>query len=286
MDELLNALSRAVSFGTPILFGALGALVNERAGVVNLGVEGMMSVGALAGFAVAYSGGHPVLAILAAMLAGALLALLHAVTSITLRANQFVSGLALTLVGVGVAGLLGKRFEGFPLFSRLPEWPLALVALLLVLGLAFYLNGTRAGLVLRSAGENPAALDVLGFSVTRTRVLAVLAGGALAGLGGAFLSLAYRPSWTDGMVGGLGWVAVALVIFVGWNPIRALFGALFFGLLYYLQFRLQGGTRIPTEVFAALPYALVIVVLAVAGARGTQGNAPEALGRPYSRGER
>lgn len=291
MDELLNALLRALAFGTPLLLASLGAVINERAGVVNLGVEGMMALGALAGFAVAYGDGSPGsgsiwLGILAAMAAGGLAALLHAFVTITLRANQFVSGLSLTLLGLGIAGLLGKKYEGFPLFGQPSQWPFTIGAIVLALALAFWLTSTRAGLTLRSVGENPAAADVLGLNVNLIRYGAVTFGGALAGLAGAYLSLVYRPSWTDGMTAGLGWIAVALVIFVGWNPLRAIFGSIFFGLLYYLQFRLQGKTFIPTEFFAAMPYLLVIVVLAFAGLRGQQGAVPESLGRPYTRGER
>ncbi|MFC4454323.1 ABC transporter permease [Deinococcus sonorensis] len=289
MDELLNALTRALAFGTPLLLASLGAIINERAGVVNLGVEGMMALGALAGFAVAYGGGMGgslVLAILAAMAAGALAGLLHAFVTITLRANQFVSGLALTLLGLGVAGMLGKPYEGFPLFNQPPQWPFTVGAIALAAVLAFVFQGTRFGLTLRSVGENPAAADVLGLNVGLVRYLGVMAGGALAGLAGAYLSLVYRPSWTDGMTAGLGWIAVALVIFVGWSPLRAVLGSIFFGLLYYLQFRLQGQSPVPTEFFSAMPYLLVVVVLAFAGLRGQQGAAPEALGRPYTRGER
>ncbi|RIH84024.1 Branched-chain amino acid transport system / permease component [Meiothermus luteus] len=289
MEEVLNALARALSFGTPLLIACLGALLNERAGVVNLGVEGMMALGALAGFAVAYGeggNGNLWLAVPAAMLAGGLAALLHGFVTITLQANQFVSGLALSMVGLGVAGLLGKRYEGLPLFDHPPEGPFILGAIGLALLLAFLFSATRLGLALRSVGENPAAADLLGLNVLALRYGAVVAGGALAGLAGAYLSLVYRPSWTDGMTAGLGWIAVALVIFVGWNPLRAIFGAVFFGLLYYLQFRLQGQSGIPSEVFASLPYLLVILVLALSGLRGQQGNAPEALGKPYRRGER
>lgn len=290
MEEILNALARALSFGTPLLIACLGAILNERAGVVNLGVEGMMALGALAGFAVAFGGGagdgNLWLAMLAAMLAGGLAALLHGFVTITLQANQFVSGLALTMVGLGTAGLLGKRFEGQPLFNQPPEWPFTLGAVGLAVLLAFVFYATRLGLSLRSVGENPAAADLLGLNVSVVRYAAVAGGGALAGLAGAYLSLVYRPSWTDGMTAGLGWIAVALVIFVGWSPLRAIFGAVFFGLLYYLQFRLQGQSGIPSEVFASLPYLLVILVLALSGLRGQQGNAPEALGKPYRRGER
>ncbi|WP_276955267.1 ABC transporter permease [Allomeiothermus silvanus] len=290
MDEILNAFTRALSFGTPLLLASLGAIVSERAGVVNLGVEGMMAVGALAGFAVAYGSGtgdgNLFLAVLAAMGAGTLAAMLHAFVTITLRANQFVSGLALSMLGLGVAGLLGKRFEGVPLFNQPPELPFTALAIGLALALAFGLHATRWGLALRSVGENPAAADALGINVVGVRYFAVGFGGAMAGLAGAFLSLVYRPSWTDGMTAGLGWIAVALVIFVGWSPFRAIFGSIFFGLLYYLQFRLQGQSGIPTEVFASLPYLLVILVLALSGLRGQQGNAPESLGKPYQRGER
>lgn len=291
---VIEALVRALAVGTPLLLACLGALVNERGGVVNLGVEGMMAVGALAAFAVAYPQGNLWLAVGAAMLAGAALAALHAFATVTLRANQFVSGLALALLGTGAAGLLGKRFEGFPLFNKVQDWslgglsisPFTVAALLLALGLAFWLNSTRGGLTLRSVGENPAAADALGVNVARVRYAAVLAGGALAGVAGAFLTLSYRASWADNPTAGLGWIAVALVIFVGWRPLRAVAGALFFGFLYYLQFRLQGNSGIPTEVFSAMPFVLVLVVLALAGLRGQQGDAPAGLGKAYVRGER
>ncbi|GAA5438186.1 ABC transporter permease [Deinococcus aquaticus] len=297
MDNVvIEALVRALAVGTPLLLACLGAILNERAGVVNLGVEGLMAVGALAAFAVAASSpdANLWLAVGASMLAGAALALLHAVATITLRANQFVSGLALALIGTGTAGLLGKRFEGLPLFNKVADLslggftisPFTVAALLLAGAMAFWLGATRSGLTLRSVGENPAAADVLGVNVGLIRVLAVMGGGALAGLAGAFLSLSYRSSWADNMTGGLGWIAVALVIFVGWRPLRAIAGALFFGFLYYLQFRLQGNSPIPTEVFSAMPFVLVLVVLALAGMRGQAGNAPAALGRAYVRGER
>ncbi|SMB94525.1 ABC transporter permease [Deinococcus hopiensis] len=291
---ILEALARALAVGTPLLLACLGAILNERGGVVNLGVEGLMAVGALAAFAVAYPQGNLWLAVGAAMLAGAALAALHALATVTLRANQFVSGLALALLGTGAAGLLGKKFEGMPLFNKVPDWtlggfalsPFTVAALVLAALLAFWLGSTRGGLTLRSVGENPAAADALGVSVVGVRYAAVLAGGALAGLAGAFLALSYRASWADNPTAGLGWIAVALVIFVGWQPLRAVAGALFFGFLYYLQFRLQGSSAVPTEVFSAMPFVLVLVVLALAGLRGQQGNAPASLGRTYVRGER
>ena len=297
MDNvLLEALVRALAVGTPLLLACLGAIINERAGIVNLGVEGLMAVGALAAFAVASKSPDASLwaAVGAAMLAGAALSALHAFATVTLRANQCVSGLALAMIGTGAAGLLGKKFEGLPLFNKVPDWnlggftlsPFTLAALVLAGLLAFYLNSTRGGLTLRSVGENPAAADVLGVNVGLVRWLAVMGGGALAGLAGAFLALSYRASWADNMTAGLGWIAVALVIFVGWNPLRAVLGSVFFGFLYYLQFRLQGNSPIPPEVFSAMPFILVLVVLALAGRRGQAGNAPAALGRVYVRGER
>ena len=297
MDNvLLEALVRALAVGTPLLLACLGAIINERAGIVNLGVEGLMAVGALAAFAVASKSPDASLwaAVGGAMLAGAALSALHAFATVTLRANQFVSGLALAMIGTGAAGLLGKKFEGLPLFNKVPDWnlggftlsPFTLAALVLAGLLAFYLNSTRGGLTLRSVGENPAAADVLGVNVGLVRWLAVMGGGALAGLAGAFLALSYRASWADNMTAGLGWIAVALVIFVGWNPLRAVLGSVFFGFLYYLQFRLQGNSPIPPEVFSAMPFILVLVVLALAGRRGQAGNAPAALGRVYVRGER
>jgi simple sugar transport system permease protein len=285
-EEILQALARALSFGTPLLLASLGAIINERAGVVNLGVEGMMALGALAAFGVAYDSGALWTAVGLAMGVGALAALLHGFVTLTLRANSYVSGLALSMLGLGVAGLLGRRYEGFPLLDPVPETPFTVAAVVLAGVLWGFLHHTRPGLVLRSVGENPAAADALGVGVLAVRYGAVAFGGAMAGLAGAFLSLSYRPAWTDGMTVGLGWIAVALVIFVGWSPLRAVFGSIFFGLLYYLQFRLQDQGRVPTEVFAAMPYLLVIVVLSLAGLRRSQGAAPAALGRPYHRGER
>ena len=285
-DELVQALLRALSFSTPLLLASLGAIINERAGVVNLGVEGMMALGALAAFGVAYETGHLAAAVALAMAAGAAASLLHGLVTLSLRANAYVSGLALAMLGLGVAGLLGRRYEGFPLLDQAPEMPFTVAALALAGVLWAFLHATRPGLVLRSVGENPAAADALGVRVAVVRYLAVAFGGAMAGLAGAFLSLAYRPAWTDGMTVGLGWIAIALVIFAGWSPLRAVPGAIFFGLLYYLQFRLQGVVAVPTELFAAMPYLLVVAVLAVAGLRRSQGAAPAALGRPYHRGER
>lgn len=274
-----EALSRAVLFGTPILLASLGALLAERGGVVNLGVEGMMALAALAAFAVGLEA-HPVLGVLAGVGVGSLLGLFLGVFAVSLRANQFVAGLALAALGLGASGLLGKRYEGVPLPNPLPEGVLAALALALAFGLHLLFSRTRFGLYLRSVGENPKAADLFGVSVDGVRYWALALGGGLIGMAGAYLSLAYRPSWTDGMTSGLGWVAIALVILAAWQPLRAVFGAYLFGLLFFLQFRLQGSVPIPSEAFAAMPYLLVILVLALSG----RARAPKALGQPFDRG--
>lgn len=274
-----EALLRAVLFGTPILLASLGALLSERSGVVNLGVEGIMALSALAAFAAALAGGVG-LGVLAGVGTGAVLGAFLGLFAVSLRANQFVAGLALAALGLGASGLLGKRYEGVPLPNPLPEEGLALMALALAALLHLLLYRTRFGLYLRSVGENPKAADLFGVSVDGVRHLALLLGGGLIGLAGAYLSLAYRPSWTDGMTSWLGWVAIALVILAAWQPLRAVLGAYLFGLLFFLQFRLQGSVPIPSEAFAAMPYLLVILVLALSG----RTRAPKALGIPFERG--
>ena len=285
MEDLVwTTLIRALAFGTPILLAGLGEIFAERSGVVNLGVEGMMALGALAAFAVAQSTGLPLLGLAAAVLAGAVAAALFAVAAVSLRANQYVAGLALTMLGLGLAGLLGKPFEGAPLAHTLSETGLMVLALLLALALWFVLRHTYWGLVLRSAGENPEAVDAMGINVFAVRYAAVVFGGAMAGLAGAFLSLAYRPSWADGITSGLGWIAVALAIFASWHPLRAVVAALFFGALYHLSYRLQA--QVTPELLKAMPYLFVVLVLSLSAlGRGPSG-APEALGTPYERGER
>lgn len=288
MEEwILNTIIRGLALGTPLVWAALGEVYAERSGVVNLGVEGMMVLGAFAAFAVAQSTGHPYLGLLLAAGAGAGAAMLHAVLVISLRANQYVSGLALTMFGLGLSALLGRRWEGLPLLTTLPE-----ISLLTYGGLAmgivlwFILYHTRWGIVLRSAGEAPAAVDSLGVNVFLVRYLAVTFGGALAGIGGGLLSVAYRPSWTEGVTVGLGWIAISIAIFASWDPIRAVAGAFLFGALFHLSFRLQ--TWVAPEPLQMMPFAFTILVLTLASARrrtGVQG-APEALGIPYIRGER
>ncbi len=285
MDDVLNTIVRALALGSPLLWAALGEVTAERSGVVNLGLEGMMILGAFLAFAVAQTTGNPGLGLLAAAAIGGAAALLHALMAVTLRANQYVSGLALTMLGLGLSALLGRRWEGLPLLNSLPEisW-LTSAGLLLAVGLWFVFYHTRWGVALRSAGEAPAAADALGVNVYLVRYLAVVFGGALAGVAGGFLSVAYRPSWTEGMTAGLGWIAIAIAIFAAWDPLRAVAGAFFFGALFHLSFRLQ--TWVAPEPLQMMPFVFTIAVLALTTQRARRQGAPEALGIPYVRGER
>jgi len=300
---IVGTLSRALSYGTPLLLGTLGEIYAERSGVLNLGVEGMMILGALTGFVTTYLTADPWLGLLAAAVAGGLASLVHAFWSITLRANQVVSGLALTMLGLGLAGLLGRGWAGEPLPAKLPSVTVPGLARIPYLGpilfveqnwlvyfaivLAFLmwvvLFKTRVGITIRSVGENPAAADALGVNVWRVRYLCVLLGGLLAGLAGGYLSIVYRPAWTEGMTAGMGWIVIALTIFAFWNPLWGLGGAYFFGALYHLSYRLQ--PHVAPEFLQAMPYVVAILVLTLASARVRRGLAmPAALGQPYRRG--
>ncbi|MBM3469826.1 MAG: ABC transporter permease [Armatimonadetes bacterium] len=285
LEWVLTAIVRALAVSTPLLWASLGEIYAERSGVINLGVEGMMILGALSAFVVAQVTGYPVAGLLAAAAAGGLAALLHAFVSVTLRANQYVSGLALTMLGLGLAGVLGRGWEGTPLLNTLPEisW-LTYMGLLLAAGLWLVLHHTRMGMVIRSTGESPAAADALGVNVYLVRYLCVVFGGVLAGVAGGFLSVAYRPSWTEGMTAGLGWIAIAITIFAGWDPLRAVAGAFLFGALFHLSFRLQAW--IQPEALRMMPFAFTILVLAATAGRRRGQGAPEALGLPYASGER
>ena len=304
---LIAVGAAAIRSGTPILIPCLGGIVTERAGVLTLGTEGMMLVGALAGFAAAHATGSAAVGFAAACGIGAAFALLHAVLSVTLRANQVVSGLALVLLATGVSSLFGRPYVGRPIAGLTPmripflaDLPLvgpvlfrhdAVVYLsyLLVPAAWLFLYKTRPGLHLRAVGESPETADAMGVSVAGTRYAATLAGGALIGLGGAYLSLAYTPLWIEHMSAGRGWIAIALVIFAGWNPLKAFGGAYLFGGIDALQLRLQAaGSDISPHLLLALPYLATILVLAVAQtprARRRLG-IPAALGLPYAREER
>ncbi len=302
---VISVLNRTIASGTPLLLGTLGEVVAERSGILNLGVEGMMSVGAVSAFMVAMNTGSPWAGLLAAVAAGALLSLLHGFTSVTLKVNQVVSGLALAMLGVGMSGLLGKPYMGRPLAAQLPavnipllsdipfvgtvlfdKDPLFYSSLVLGVLLWFLLSKTRWGIRVRSVGENPAAAEVQGVSVARVRYLCTAIGGALAGMGGAHLSLVYSRSWTEGMTGGRGWIVIALTIFALWNPLRAFIGAFLFGGIFVLQYLLQP-LGIPPNLLALMPYLATLLVLVAGGLnRNTRHReAPAALGEPHSRGE-
>ncbi|MGI9252708.1 MAG: ABC transporter permease [Thermomicrobiales bacterium] len=306
---IISVLAAAIAYGTAILYACLGEVLAERAGVLNLGVEGMMLMGAWAGAAACLASGSPWFGLLAALVAGAAMASIHALLTVGLRANQVVSGLALTLFGAGLSAFLGQPIVGQPMpasFGRMPipglsEIPVigriffqqnALVYLSYVLAacLWFYVYKTRAGLRLRALGERPEAADAMGIDVARLRAIYVIVGGALAGVGGAAISLATNPNWVEGITAGRGWIAVALVIFAGWNPARAVLGAYLFGGVEALGFRLQTTGEVSVSPFFLnmLPYLFTIIVLVLAtrpSARRRMG-APAALGKPYLREDR
>ncbi|SCZ51155.1 nucleoside ABC transporter membrane protein [Epibacterium ulvae] len=283
---------------TPILLAAIGELVVEKAGVLNLGVEGMMIIGAIAGFATAVETGSPLVGFVAAAFAGAALSLLFVVLTQIALANQVASGLALTLFGLGLSALLGQSYVGIrppemgqlylPLLSDLPIVGPILFShdIILYFGIALtaavwaMLKFTRVGLILRAVGENHDAAHALGYKVVRIRILAILFGGACAGLGGAYISLIRVPQWTEGMTAGVGWIALALVVFASWKPWRALLGAYLFGGLTVVQLNLQAaGVAIPVEYLAMSPYIITIVVLVILSA--DKSSAPAALGRIF-----
>ena len=283
---------------TPLLLAAIGELVVEKAGVLNLGVEGMMITGAIAGFAAAVESGSPLMGFVAAAGAGALLSLLFVVLSQIALANQVASGLALTLFGLGLSALMGQKYVGvkppamgridIPVLSDLPVLGRILFShdIVLYFGIALtavvwaVLKYSRIGLILRAVGENHEAAHALGYKVVKIRTLAILFGGACAGLGGAYISLIRVPQWTEGMTAGVGWIALALVVFASWKPWRALLGAYLFGGITVLQLNLQAaGVAIPVEYLAMSPYLITIVVLVILSA--DKSSAPASLGRSF-----
>lgn len=307
-EILIAILATAVTAGTPILFATLGEILAERAGVLNLGLEGVMLVGAVSGFMVTVNSADPWLGVLGAILAGGATAFIHAFLSVTLKANQVVSGLALALFGTGFSGYLGMTLVGLPaparfapsklpLLGDLPfigpvffnqDW-LVYLSYLLVPALWYFLYRTRHGLNLRAVGENPGAADALGINVSLTRYVYVVVGGMLAGVGGAYLSLAYAPSWLENMTAGRGWIALALVIFAAWNPLYALAGAYLFGGVDALSLRMQAmGIDVQPFFLKMLPYIFTILVLIMVTrkATGNRIGAPRSLGLPYDREER
>jgi simple sugar transport system permease protein len=302
METVVSILAATLAAGTPLVFAALGELVTEKSGVLNLGVEGMMLAGAIAAFAVTSITGNVWAGFGAGMLGGAALALVFAVLTLSMQANQVATGLALSIFGVGLSAFVGRDFVSIalpgqpalrlPLLGDIPvigdalfnQHPLVYLSWLLFAAIAWFLYRSRGGLVLRAVGESPASATAIGYKVIGIRYLATLFGGACAGLGGAFLSVVYTPMWVEGMTAGRGWIALALVVFATWRPARVMLGAYLFGGVTIIQFFAQGaGAAIASQFLSALPYLATIVVLVIISrdANLIRLNAPVSLGQPY-----
>jgi simple sugar transport system permease protein len=302
MESYALLVAAAMNAGTLLAIAALGLLINERAGIVNLGAEGMMLVAAIAGFATAVHSGSDWLAFAAGMGAGALMAAAFGVLVIWLNTNQYAAGLALSLFGGGFSAFVGIGYVqeklatrasfAVPGLSEIPfigpalfrHHPMVYLAIALSALLAWFLYRSRAGLVLRAVGESPESAHALGYPVRRIRFLAVLAGGALCGLAGAYVSVIYTPLWVEGMIAGKGWIALALTTFATWRPARVLLGAYLFGFVTMLQFHLQGqGVQIASQFLSMLPYLATIVVLVLISSNASfiRANMPASLGKPF-----
>jgi simple sugar transport system permease protein len=302
METYALLIAATLNAGTVLAIAGLGLLINERAGIVNLGAEGIMLVAAIAGFATAVNSGSDVLALLAGMAAGAAMAAAFGMLVIWLNTNQYATGLALSLFGGGFSAFVGVRYTqeklgarpGFsiPGLADLPffgpalfrQHPLVYLSMAGAGALAWFLYRSRAGLVLRAVGESPESAHALGYPVRRIRLLAVVAGGALCGLSGAYISVVYTPLWVEGMVAGKGWIALALTTFATWRPARVLLGAYLFGGVTMLQFHLQGqGVDIPSQILSMLPYIATIVVLVLISRNSAfiRANMPASIGKPF-----
>jgi general nucleoside transport system permease protein len=302
MEPYALLLAATLNAGTVLAIAALGLLINEKAGIVNLGAEGIMLCAAVAGFAAVVHTGNDWLGFAAGMGAGALLAAIFGMLVIWLNTNQYATGLALSLFGAGFSAFAGINYVqdklpdrpqfAVPWLSDIPllgsaffkQHPMVYAAIAMAAALVWFLYRTRAGLVLRSVGENPDAAHALGMPVRRLRLAAVVTGGALCGLAGAYLSVIYTPLWVEGMVAGKGWIALALTTFATWRPARVLLGAYLFGGVTMVQFHLQGiGVDVPSQVLSALPYVATIVVLALISRNPAwiRINMPASLGKPF-----
>lgn len=302
MNELALLVAASIASGTPLLLAALGLLINERAGVINLGAEGLMLVAAISGFACAVTTHSTALSLLAGAAAGAVLSALLGLLVIWLNTNQYASGLAVSLFGAGFSAFVGIGYtqeslpsvapSGIAGLNQIPllgpalfkQHPLAYVAVLLVLAQSWFFFRSKTGLVVRAVGEAPEAAQALGYDVRRIRLCAVVAGGALVGLSGAYVSVVATPLWVEGMIAGKGWIALALTTFATWRPARVLLGAYLFGGVTMLQLHLQGrGVSLPVELLSALPYLSTIFVLVLIShnPRFIAANMPASLGKPF-----
>ncbi len=304
-DIIISTLQRAMVAGTPLLFATTGEVICERSGILNLGVEGVMAMGAVTAFIVTMTTGHPWLGVLVAIAAGMAISIIHAFASVTLQANQVVSGLALTMLGLGLSGMLGKPYVGKPLSIKMEDWnipylsdipylgnilfsqsPFFYLAVILALIAWFFLERTRLGIQVRSTGENPKATETQGVNVSRLRYLSVLIGGGFSALAGAHLSISYSRSWIEGMTSGRGWIAIALTIFALWNPGRAIWAAFLFGGIFVVQYLLQP-LGISPNFLAMLPYISTLFILLLISLKDPKKlNAPAMLGEPFKRGQR
>jgi simple sugar transport system permease protein len=305
VESLALLFSAAVDSGTPLAIAALGLLINERAGVLNLGAEGLMLVAALAGFATAVHTHSDALAFVAGAGAAALLALFFAVLVVFLDTNQYATGLALSLFGAGFSAFAGVPYtqeslgerghSALPGLSKLPVvgpalfsfHPVVYLTLLLAAALAWFFFRTRTGLVVRAVGEAPEAARALGYDVRRIRLVAIVTGGALCGVAGAYISVVYTPLWIEGMIAGKGWIALALTTFATWRPARVLLGAYLFGGVTMLELHLQGeGVNVPVPILSMLPYLATILVLVLIARNPTfiRANMPASLGKPFHPG--
>jgi ABC-type uncharacterized transport system permease subunit len=292
MNEVALLFGSAIDSGTPLLLAALGLIINERSGVINLGAEGLMLIAAIAGFATALVTKNDALALLAGAAAAASFAAFFGLLVIWLNANQYATGLALSLFGSGFSAFVGIGYsqESLALDGRhalFSHHYLVYVAALLTLALSWFLFRTKSGLVLRAVGESPESAQALGYPVRVIRLAAVISGGALVGLAGAFVSVVSTPLWVEGMIAGKGWIALALTTFATWRPARALLGAYLFGGVTMLQLHLQGrGVNLPVELLTALPYLATIAVLVLIShnPRWIAANMPTSLGKPFHPG--
>jgi len=302
MTVFESILITIITASTPLLLASIGELVTERAGVLNLGVEGMMVMGAVVAFAVTQMSGSPYIGVFGGIAAGVLMSLLFGFLTLTLVANQVATGLALTILGLGLSGMVGEPFvgvQGIKLPALLPPWLgdipylgrvilgqdlVFYISIALVFGVSWFLFRTRAGLVLRSVGDNHASAHALGLNVIGIRYLAVMFGGACAGLAGAHLSLVYTPQWVENMTAGRGWIALALVVFASWRPWRLLIGGYLFGAVSIGQLHAQAfGIAVPAQFLSALPYVATVLVLIVISQnrRLTLINTPASLGKSF-----
>ncbi len=302
MDWLVPALLTIITAATPLVFAAVGETVVEKAGVLNLGVEGMMIIGAIAAFATAVSTGSGLMAVVAGAFAGLLLALIFGLLTIYLQSNQVATGLALTIFGLGLSALIGHGYVG-KTFAGLPKLDIPGLTTIPVIGpilfgqdglvylsvvsvalVAWFLSRTRGGLLVRAVGENHDAAHSIGYSVTLIRMGAILFGGAMAGIGGAYLSLAYTPLWVENMTAGRGWIALALVVFASWKPWRGFFGAYLFGGITIIQLYAQGmGVEVSAQFLSMLPYLATVIVLVIISRDEAKArlNAPACLGKNF-----